>query len=221
MDVIDAIKSRRSIRRFIDKPVKKIDILKMIEAARMAPSGGNTQPWHFIVVRDRGKIKRMESLIERSIDKLPHLLKGYGTFSETEISAYIKRWKRDSLFFAQAPLTMAVMVKDIIGLYYREYLQYIMEKHEMNECEARKYMGYVEIMSVSAAIENLLLSAHSLGYGACWMRVPFIAKEDLKNLLNVQFPWDLIAFIPIGYPDPEYPLPKVRRKKIEDIATFI
>ncbi|HKZ94576.1 MAG TPA: nitroreductase family protein [Candidatus Bathyarchaeia archaeon] len=52
MDVIEAIKSRRSVRAFTDQPVSEEEVEKLIDAARWAPSAGNIQPWEFIVARD-------------------------------------------------------------------------------------------------------------------------------------------------------------------------
>jgi len=53
MDILEAIKTRRSIRKFTDKPVSKKDIDTILEAAMQAPSAGNQQPWEFIVIDDR------------------------------------------------------------------------------------------------------------------------------------------------------------------------
>jgi len=52
LDVFKAIKNRRSIRAFTDKPVTDNEIEQLIDAARWAPSAGNIQPWRFIIVRD-------------------------------------------------------------------------------------------------------------------------------------------------------------------------
>jgi len=52
MDVFEAIRTRRSIRRYEKKPVEKEKLLKILEAARLAPSAVNFQPWSFIVVTD-------------------------------------------------------------------------------------------------------------------------------------------------------------------------
>jgi len=52
LDVFKAIEGRRSIRAFTSKPVSEKDIVKILNAARQAPSAGNLQPWEFIVVRD-------------------------------------------------------------------------------------------------------------------------------------------------------------------------
>lgn len=60
MDILQFIKSRRSIRKFLDKPVEKENITKILEAARWAPSAGNCQPWRFIVVTNKKKIKKFD-----------------------------------------------------------------------------------------------------------------------------------------------------------------
>ncbi|MEM3700749.1 MAG: nitroreductase family protein [Candidatus Bathyarchaeia archaeon] len=52
MSIFEVIEKRRSIRRFKPEPVKNGDLRKILEAGRLAPSGGNRQPWYFIVVRD-------------------------------------------------------------------------------------------------------------------------------------------------------------------------
>jgi len=57
LDVFEAIKGRRSIRAFTSEPVSDEEVMRLIDAARRAPSAGNIQPWEFVVVRD-AKIKR-------------------------------------------------------------------------------------------------------------------------------------------------------------------
>ena len=53
MDVLEAVKTRRSIRSYQEKPVEDQKLLKVLEAARLSPSAVNYQPWTFIVVKDR------------------------------------------------------------------------------------------------------------------------------------------------------------------------
>jgi len=59
MEFAEVVRRRRSIRRYRDDPVPRESILRMLEAARLAPSAGHRQPWHFIVVRDRELIVRL------------------------------------------------------------------------------------------------------------------------------------------------------------------
>ncbi len=59
MEVMKAIRERRSTRRFKKEPVPDEFITRVLEAARLAPSGSNRQPWHFIVIRDAETKSRM------------------------------------------------------------------------------------------------------------------------------------------------------------------
>jgi nitroreductase len=53
LDVLEAIKNRRSIRKYLDKPVEEEKLQKILEAARLSPSAVNCQPWNFILVKDK------------------------------------------------------------------------------------------------------------------------------------------------------------------------
>ncbi|MCW4043828.1 MAG: nitroreductase family protein [Candidatus Bathyarchaeota archaeon] len=59
MDVIDAIKTRKSVRSFLDKPVEEAKLNTVLEAGRLAPSAANRQEWRFLVVRDPETRKRI------------------------------------------------------------------------------------------------------------------------------------------------------------------
>ena len=62
MEVMEALRTRRSIRKFQDKAVPPEMVREMLEAAMMAPSAGNAQPWHFVVVDDRTRLDAMADL---------------------------------------------------------------------------------------------------------------------------------------------------------------
>lgn len=57
--MIEEIIRRRSIRKYIDKPVEEEKILNLLDSARLAPSGSNTQPWHFIIVRSKANREKL------------------------------------------------------------------------------------------------------------------------------------------------------------------
>lgn len=59
MDTFEAIQKRHSIRAYEPTPVPEEKLMKILEAGRLAPSAGNIQPWHFIVVRNAEKRKRL------------------------------------------------------------------------------------------------------------------------------------------------------------------
>lgn len=62
--MIEEIKTRRSIRKYTDRPVEDTKIMQILESARLAPSGSNTQPWHFIVVKS--------DLLRQKISEISH-----------------------------------------------------------------------------------------------------------------------------------------------------
>ena len=61
MELLEAIKTRRSIRQFYDRPVSEEHVMTIVEAAMLAPSAGNQQPWHFIIISDRAKLDAIPS----------------------------------------------------------------------------------------------------------------------------------------------------------------
>ena len=56
------IQKRQSDRKYKDEPVSREDIVKCLEAARLAPSACNSQPWRFVVVEDKAALKEMSKL---------------------------------------------------------------------------------------------------------------------------------------------------------------
>lgn len=75
MDILDLLKSRRSIRIYQDKPIPQDLLLQILEAGRWAPSGANLQPWHFIVVTDPETRKRIGQVARFFFIKSSHVEK--------------------------------------------------------------------------------------------------------------------------------------------------
>jgi nitroreductase len=63
--MINEIRTRRSIRKYTDQPVSEEIVTQLLESARLAPSGKNTQPWHFIVVRSESTRKKLAEVSHR------------------------------------------------------------------------------------------------------------------------------------------------------------
>jgi len=62
MDALTCIKGRREIREYLDKPIPQESLEQILEAGRLAPSSKNSQPWHFIVIRDKGILRKISDL---------------------------------------------------------------------------------------------------------------------------------------------------------------
>jgi nitroreductase len=181
----EIMKGRRSVRKFLDEPVPEADLRKMIDLSSWAPSGSNRQPWRFVVVRDKEILGRMRKAIEdlaESIESPPE---------DPSLRESVIKGLANYTFFSDAPALFAVCLVPSPSLSQR----------------VRDMKGYApwplpfaDIMGVGAAIQNLLLSAHALGYGACWMTGPLIAQRELESLLGIERPWHLVSLIPVGKP---------------------
>ncbi len=62
MEFTDVIKTRRSIRNYSDRPVDDATLQRVLDAARLAPSANNTQPWHFVVVQDAARRAKLAGI---------------------------------------------------------------------------------------------------------------------------------------------------------------
>lgn len=159
MDVLEAIKTRRSIRKFRKAPVPDELVQKVLEAGRWSPSSKNRQPWKFIVLKSGEVRKRLSEFLP------------YG-------------W-----FLADAPLGIAVIV------------------------DPKESSRLVEDGAIAS--ENMLLAAHGLGLGACWIGSYGIPLEDkARELLGVPEGQRLLSVIALGYPD-EKPAPTSRKNFAE------
>ena len=146
MDVLEAIRTRRSVREFERRRVEREKIEKILEAGRWAPSAKNRQPWKFIVVENRDTIKRIASCTIYS-------------------------------FIADASLLIAVFL----------------DKSEMVDRTK-------DVQAIGACIQNMLLAAHSLGLGSCWIGEILRRKEEVSRILNAPDYLELMAVIAVGYP---------------------
>lgn len=203
-DFLKVIETRRSVRKFKDKPIPKEDIFKILKAASMAPSSSNQQNWHFIVVKDEKTRNQMRLAVEEVVKVL--LSKVNSKKANEEITSY----SRYFTFFSQAPVVICAVEKPSDSLINR-----LIEKYSAGEKRQSKSGTH----NVAAAIENILLASHALGIGSCWMTGPLIAKAELEKILKIKHPDELAAIIPIGIPD--HPLDIPERKSVETITTFI
>lgn len=208
MELIEAIKKRRSIRKFRSDKIPKEDIYDIIYAATLAPSAHNKQMWRFIAISNKDILREMKRAIMNEIEEVSNWqeLKGAGV--------KVKGMRAYSTFFVKAPLVFAVLVKP-----YHSMIDEVLKLEGLKKGQAELLRSQVEIQSVAAAVENLLLAATEKGYGTCWMCGPLIAAPALKEILKIEEPWRLMALVPMGIPDQE-PKPKIV-KKIDEVLEFI
>ncbi len=207
------VKERRSIRKFLDKPVPDDLLLKALELAGWAPSGGNYQPWKFLIISNRDLITRMADAVRGKMECMlswPEAKK----FGDT-----VDRWSRNCDLFRTAPVCIAVLMGR-----YRSVADQIMEARGekdpvAREIHANRQIADSTLQSVAAAIMTLLLALNVLGLGALWMAGPLISKREIEEILQASGDWDFVALIPVGYPA-ESPTPRPR-KTLSEITAFL
>lgn len=159
MDALEALRTRRSCRRFAAKDVGRDYIEQILDAGRLAATARNEQPWEFVVVTDRAARREIAAMTD------------YGPF------------------IADAPVCIAVLATDT------------------------KY--YLE--DGSAATQNMLVAAHALGLGACWVagdKKPYAPKVIAR--LGAPADMKLVALMALGWPEGNLPNPK--KRSLDDVS---
>lgn len=204
MEVIECIKSRRSVRAYKDAPVPMEHIRAIVEAATWAPSGYNRQPWRFIAIVSPEIKQRMAEAVRAGLEEVVQWPASAGR--ENRVRSLLRGYT----VFNNAPVAIAVLVGE-----YSTLIDEILRDHGLSFEERFKLRAAPAIQAVAAAIQNMLLRATSLGYGTCWATGCLIAKKEIEAILGVESPWSLVVVVPVGVPD-DRPKPP-RRKPVEEV----
>jgi nitroreductase len=170
-NIWDVFKTRRSVRAFTSDSIPEADILKIIDAARMAPTSGNQQPWKFLVIRDKNKINQMkEKCIERSLTR-------YDANNPKKITKdeYEKMVRNRLGNYFSAPVYIVVLT-DNKSLY-----------PDYNHWDGPLAAGY------------LMLAARALGYGTVFI-TDAIPESVTKEVLNIPDIYTRVCITPLGVP---------------------
>lgn len=209
--LFELVSARRSIRKFKAGDVPAEDIEYFIKTAVTAPSGCNSQCWQFVAVRDRETIHRLEQAV---IEKIEAIL---APKRDELTEEYIASKKKMATFFVNAPVVIAVFMTE--SRYYDPQFISVLKDQGYDDQAIMELFAHYDILSVGAAIQNLLLAVVEKGYGACWMNEPAIAGQTINTLLDVPMEHRFISLIPIGHPSYE-PRGKAM-KEFEDVFSLI
>ena len=176
---IDTIKNRRSIRKYIDKKISDKTIKELIEAAKLAPSSHNGQPWNFTIIANRKKVKELSDGIKAWFSnkiKLGKLVTWIVPPIKKQIDAVSNRIFTDKdLIFYEAPLVVLIHAKK----------------------------GKFTLQDCSCAAQNMMLAARSLGIGSCWIGYSDMvlnSSNQIKQKLNIPKENAIMASLVFGYP---------------------
>lgn len=193
----NAIYTRRSIRKYTDKPVSKEMIEQIIEAGALAPSAKNRQPWKYIVLGGKNKSEFLKymwngiSREEKEFALLPNSANGLTDAKNT--------WK----IMQQAPILIAIINTN--------------GKNPFTEINTDdRFVEIFDTLSIGASIENMLLKATEIGLGTLWIANTCYAYNELTDYLNTT--QQLVGAIALGYANES---PNQRpRKNTENIVEY-
>ncbi|GAB6098635.1 nitroreductase family protein [Halanaerocella petrolearia] len=196
MQVKDAIAKRRSIRDFKSQDVEKEKVNQILEAARLAPSGTNIQPWRFVIVESE---EMREELTDTTLNFV-------GQAPVTIVCCVDKNAlqfrKRRTVELYKAGAFAGTELENV------DFSNY--QGRTMDDEDRKRYLHF----NLAIAIENMILQATELGLGSCW--VMMFNDQKVTDLLNLDDNLEPVSLVPVGYPDQD---PDQRpRLNLEDIV---
>lgn len=202
MDLIEAIRQRKSIRAFKPDPVSKEDILSLISAAVAAPSKGNSQIWEFTVVTgDKKREMDMMLLDLLKTNPIPRMtLADSDNDGKNEMLRKVeKRASRNEAEIAKllSPIGLSFekfMLEGTFTFFNAPVAILIF----MDEAFSK---DLPHILSVGASVQNILLAAMDKGLGTCWIGGVWRYTKELRTLLDIPDNKRIVSGVALGYPD--------------------
>jgi coenzyme F420-0:L-glutamate ligase / coenzyme F420-1:gamma-L-glutamate ligase len=195
------IEARRSIRAFLPEPVPPTVLDALVEAACVAPAPHHSRPWRWVIVDTPDARRRLAT--------------GMGD-----------RWQRD----LEADGVSAGRIAELVGASHRKIndapslllgcLTWEGLDRYPDATRQRAEWG-MALLSLGAAVENLMLAAADAGYASCWVAAPIFCPDEARDALALPDTWFPHAMILVGRRDPGYagrerppvPLAEVRARR--------
>lgn len=219
MDVIEALKTRRSVRAYKKDPVAKDTVHKILEAAIRTPSGMNTQPWEFVVVAGKALNQVREEcgrlFNEGAFPTNDMLRKPFeGVYRQRQVALAMeifklmdiaredkekrKQWMSRGFRFFDAPCHIAI-------------------------CSDKSMEYHLDMLGIGAMCQSICLAALEYGLATCIADQGIMYDQVWKKYANIPESKRLIAGIAIGYPDWDFPANKLvtSREPVDKITTWL
>lgn len=178
--LLKLIKQRRSIRHYTDQPVSHETIVQLLEAAVWAPSAHNRQPWRFAVItKPADKVRLARAMGAR--------LRADRTADGDPADEIKRDVDRSYARLTGAPVLIVLSTSMV------DMDSYSDQRRARNE-------QTMATQSTAMAGQNLLLMAHALGLGACWLCAPLFVPDLVRETLRLPVDWEPQGLITLGYP---------------------
>lgn len=194
-----AIEQRRSVRKFKADPVSDKQINALLDAAILAPSSCNSQPWRFKIVKDKKYISKLAKAVydQKFVSTAPVII-----ICCADLKGYLQ-----STISGINHLNHSGIVDDILA-------ETIIKRNKKREKSwNRKLYGLLVSLNVNFAIENMMLRALDFGLGSCC--VGALDNQKVRDIFGWDYDIFPVALLLVGYPDES--CDERIRKKIADI----
>jgi nitroreductase len=176
VDLFEAIGTLRAMRRLKPDPVSDEELWTILDAAVKAPSGGNSQPWNFLVIRDT---ETKQKIADCYLDGWNRI---YGPFREFALAdPATARTYRSAEHLAHHLAEVPVLILATV---------------QRNAIAPGSPAG----ASIYPAAQNLMLAARALGLGTTLTTLHRERESEVKTLLGIPDEVDTMALIPVGRP---------------------
>jgi F420 biosynthesis protein FbiB-like protein len=197
LDFFEVVHTQRSIRKFKSDPVPDEAIWKILDAAIRAPSGSNTQPWGFLVVRDLAKRDAIARAVrERMGDPTQ------GRADAEQMDPVRRRMRLASIAFRENVTSAPVLIIPCL----------VAPTSPSSDVDSL-WAG----SSIYAAVQNLMLAARALGLGTVLTTFNIRIEDVIRSEFGLPADAKPVAVIPVGYPDGERFGPTTR-KPVETVT---
>jgi nitroreductase len=186
----DGLMTTRAMRRFTTEPVDDATVEAVLRAAQQAPSGGNIQPWQFVVLTDADDRAWMGDLYRRAYTRYEAaLLAGLPPFrTDADREAWdrtLRASRHLAAHLAEVPVVVLVCMPDI--------------SMTLVDDEGELDVG-TPYASVYPAVQNLLLAARSFGLGGVITTVHRIHHDEVRERFDIPSSQQVVALVPLGHP---------------------
>lgn len=200
--IFEVMYSTRSMRRLKPDPVPDEVIYRVLDAAIRAPSGGNTQHWRFLVVKDPQVKRHVQQVYQKGWNEVQAM---YRNRSAPEHMAE-EKFRR----LLDAAAYLAEHLAEVPVLLFA-----CLKERPMPPQLATK-LARLSGSSIYPAVQNILLACRALGLGATLTTVSSLYEDELKPILQLPADVSTYSLIPIGYPRGKFG--PVQRLPVEEVT---